>query len=261
MVAGEDPDGADPNAAIAAVLTRIEALREQIGRFAGSAAGRAAGLGPVPDDPEFAGRVGARLESARTLPALALEAEREWPAAAADVLPLGAVTLPAVWGAVLASIALEAIGATFDRRDPDGGSVRLFDRLSLREAIAHGLERLGAEDDEPWRSAARIRATFAHPDLAPGDDTRSAVLEWLDDPDAAWAAGAHEHDGARYLVREPYERLLWWMTLRALLESAPNGPNADRGPVVIADRLTAAERAGWRIAAIRAPAPDRHQPA
>jgi glycosidase len=235
--------GDDEGVAVAGV--RIGALREQVERFAASPAGRRAGVVPVPAvDPSFDPAVASRLIAARALPERDLE---DGPTR--EVLPIGeAAASPVVWGAVLAWTALAALGQAADPTAPDAAALRLFDRLGLREGIAHAMERLGAEDEEPWRIAARIRTGFAHPDAVPGPAEVADDAGWLRDPDAAWAAGAHEHDGARYLVREHYERLLWWLALPTLLAATAHGdPTPSRIATAIAGRLATAERAGWRL--------------
>ncbi len=42
---------------------------------------------------------------------------------------------------------------------------------------------------------------------------------WLD-PDVRWLTGVHEAQGQDYLVREPYEELLWWLQLPGILRLA-----------------------------------------
>ncbi len=42
---------------------------------------------------------------------------------------------------------------------------------------------------------------------------------WLD-PDVRWLTGVHQAQGQDYLVREPYEELLWWLQLPAILRLA-----------------------------------------
>ncbi len=259
---GATPAGED---ATAAVTHRMVALKEQVERFAASAAGRSAGLDPLPatDDDAFATRVRSRLEQALALPRLESQSAQPWPDGARAVLPVGdAAPLP-TWGAVLAMLALESLGHAIDPDDPDAAALRLFERLGLREATAHALERLGAGDEEPWRAAARIRTSFAHAGAAPGVASAPDRDGWLRDPDASWAAGAHDADGVRYLVREPYEQLLWWLTLRPLLDRVGEGPEAaERAAAEITARLAAAAQAGWRIETlITAGAPSRHQPA
>ena len=55
-----------------------------------------------------------------------------------------------------------------------------------------------------------------------------SVLTWLDDPQVGWLMGVHEHRGTQFFVKEAYERLLWWMALRALLDIAAGAePDAD----------------------------------
>jgi hypothetical protein len=40
------------------------------------------------------------------------------------------------------------------------------------------------------------------------------------DPDVRWLTGVHEAQGHAYLVREPYEELLWWLLMPSLLRLA-----------------------------------------
>ena len=47
----------------------------------------------------------------------------------------------------------------------------------------------------------------------------SAPYSWIHDPDVAWVIGVHQHEGAHYLVKEHFEKLLWWMAFRKLLET------------------------------------------
>jgi glycosidase len=71
------------------------------------------------------------------------------------------------------------------------------------------------------------------------------------DPDVRWLTGAHEAGGHSYLVREPYEELLWWMLMPRLLKLAGE-PALDRAAIAsmathVDEALAAAEAAGYRI--------------
>jgi len=95
---------------------------------------------------------------------------------------------------------------------------------------------------------------------APGAEPRTtearAVLApnlWLD-PDVRWLTGAHEAGGHAYLVREPYEELLWWMQMPSLLRLAGE-PVLDRAAIArmgasVDAALATAEAAGYRIDAL-----------
>lgn len=73
----------------------------------------------------------------------------------------------------------------------------------------------------------------------------------MHDPDVAWLIGVHEYQGVRYVVKEPLEELLWWMSLGRLLEIAGRGTaNGDAIPALetaLRDRMHAAEQAGYRV--------------
>ena len=79
---------------------------------------------------------------------------------------------------------------------------------------------------------------------------------WLD-PDVRWLTGVHEADGHAYLVREPYEELLWWLLMPSLLRLAGE-PALDRAAVekvskTVEEALATAEAAGYRIDALLGP--------
>jgi hypothetical protein len=95
--------------------------------------------------------------------------------------------------------------------------------------------------DEPARAEERVA-------LAPS--------LWLD-PDVRWLTGAHEADGHSYLVREPYEELLWWMLMPSLLRLAGESV-LDRSALAemarfVDEALASAEAAGYRIDALLGP--------
>jgi hypothetical protein len=147
---------------------------------------------------------------------------------------------PAAVGALLAWSALEALGRARDPANAAECAVRLFDSLRLRAVVADEAGQLGIDGEERWRAAARVRVALAR-----------ASRDWLSDPDAAWLAGVHEYQGVRYLVKEPFERLVWWRTLPALLrlaaEPSPPAPGVRALEREIAAAIDAAAVAGYRL--------------
>ena len=71
------------------------------------------------------------------------------------------------------------------------------------------------------------------------------------DPDVRWLTGMHDAEGKSYLVREPYEELLWWLKLPALLdvgrEAAPKREAAQKIAADVAKALDRAATAGYRV--------------
>jgi hypothetical protein len=71
------------------------------------------------------------------------------------------------------------------------------------------------------------------------------------DTDICWLTGAHVAEGNTYLVREPFEELLWWLELPDLLRlaAAPSPQRADAEAIAqrIHRALTALEQAGYRL--------------
>jgi glycosidase len=76
---------------------------------------------------------------------------------------------------------------------PAGGPVRsalrLYDELSLREAIARAARAHGAEVEHSWRLAARVRALLAHPHAVSRSAGARSWQALLDDDDARYALG------------------------------------------------------------------------
>jgi hypothetical protein len=230
--------------------------------YAHSPAAEVAGLGPQrkwtgnPD--QVTERFRHKLDAAVRLPLLEEQFKKEWSTEAGAVIPTPK-TPPAsanhVWSSVVAWAAVETLGNCCDVDDPDLVSSQIFDAMRLRDVIAEAFAAAGATEDERWRAAARIRASFAHAPWAPfvrKNKTRSnAVFSWLHDPDVSWLVGVHEWEGVRYFNKEAFERLLWWMSLRALLELAGSRTtdveNIEVIEKEITARLKAAAEAGYRV--------------
>jgi glycosidase len=121
-------------------------------------------------------------------------------------------------------------------------------------------EAIGAAEEEGLKAetqkAANAREAAEEPDDAEtGDDERVALSPalWVD-PDVRWLTGVHEAGGHAYLVREPYEELLWWLMMPSLLRIAGEA-QLDRAALAemgktIAEALETAEQAGYRIDAL-----------
>ena len=71
------------------------------------------------------------------------------------------------------------------------------------------------------------------------------------DTDICWLTGAHVAEGNAYLVREPFEELLWWLELPNLLRltASPSPQRADAEAIArrIDRALTALEQASYRL--------------
>jgi glycosidase len=188
-----------------------------------------------------------RIEAALKLPALYNRAA-PWPGEALSILPLGeAARLQAivVWTSVLAWAAIEALGRLPDPASAKNAAVQLFDRLRLRQPLAEALLAVGAAGEEQWRGAARVRALLAH------SSHPTAVYGWIQDPDVAWLMGVHGHEGVSYVVKEHFERVLWWMALPGLLDVAaaakPDVKKLDSMRDQICDRIQAVAGGGYKV--------------
>ena len=209
---------------------------------------------------EAAGHFQQRLTSALKVPSLEQYFSQPWPEAARAILPSAhAATsqLPAIGSTVLAWCALEALGCFRDPQHVDAAAAELFDRLRLRLGMAEAFAAAGMEGEERWYAAARVRAGFAHPWWAP--ESRSGhpseiPWSWLHDPEVAWLVGVNEYEGVRYLQKERFERLLWWMALPRLLGIAESA-EPDREAVAglerrLQARMNAAAASGYRVEAL-----------
>jgi len=146
----------------------------------------------------------------------------------------------AVWSTILGWCAVDAMADAYDAaagdsipEDPRGAktAVRLFDGLRLREALAEVFSASGLQSEEGWRAAARLRASFV-PAVSAWQ-----TLNWLRDPDIAWAIGVHEHEGTSYVVQEHFERFLWFTSLPALCNHALDDVTGGEGIIKLQQHL------------------------
>ena len=252
--------------AIHEIANRSRKFLDLCCRYADNPASEQSGFGPerrwTGDRTKAIETLRSRLESARRLDSLLKSLPRYLTAEAGAVLPVGkARQFTQSWSAVTAWAALEAVGANCDNRDPNAASAQFIDALRLRPVMADYFAAPDQPEDERWRVAARIRASFAHAQWAPGpapkNSASNAPLSWVHDPDISWLIGVHEWELVRYFNKELYERLLWWMSLRSLLDATA----ADTaGPKILSavqhdieSRLNAASDAGYRVLALLEP--------
>ncbi len=81
------------------------------------------------------------------------------PPAARRVLPASSPKVPAtaLWGPVMAWCLLQVLAEGIDEDDRSQTALHLFDRLRLREPLAHAFNALGLEGEWGWRAAARLK--------------------------------------------------------------------------------------------------------
>ena len=238
------------------------------------------------------------LRSVMHLPAVEAFFPAPWPATARHVLPSPSPhdTATALWGPVFGWCVIDCLASTIDPEHPHRAALALFDRLRLREPLAHTFHTLGIEGEESWRATARIKvlllahadalrptsttspsrpeavatssqpratsASFAEdknahiPPRAPASrtvlgehETGFAATLWRD-PDVRWLTGVHEAGGHDYLVKEPFEELIWWLQLPTLLRlashSEPNRPAAAAIAKAVEDAVVTVATAGYQ---------------
>ena len=234
------------------------------------------------------------LRSTMHLPAAEALFPAPWPATARHVLPSPSPrdTATALWGPVFGWCVIDCLASIVDPGNPHQAALAIFDRLRLREPLAHAFHKLGIEGEESWRATARIKVLLlaqadaprststtssSRPDaIAPSSPARStsaSVVEeknantpprapaagehetsfsaalWRD-PDVRWLTGVHEAGGHDYLVKEPFEELIWWLQLPAMLrlasKSEPNRPAAAAIAKAVEDAVVTVATAGYQ---------------
>jgi hypothetical protein len=249
---------------LADTAPRVRVLLEEARRAAEArdrAGAHGAPLGPWQGDLQKAAeRCERRLRAALRIPALEAHFSAPWPEEARAVLPT-AFRRPAetagIWNTVVAWCALESLGFFHDSQRPAPAAAELFDRLRLRLPMAEAFANAGLSGEERWRAAARLRASFAHPTWIPESQAghpSEVPWSWLHDPDVAWLVGVNEYEGVRYLQKEAFERLLWWMALPRLLAIAEPAEIDVQALSALERRLQArihaAANSGYRVEAL-----------
>jgi glycosidase len=212
-----------------------------------------------------------RLRTALRIPALEAMFPEAWPVAARRVLPSQSPLGPAasLWAPVLAWSALEVLAESVSEADVEKTERRrsaldLFDRLRLREPLAHTFQALSVNGEDPWRAAARIKVALlveagVLDGNAAGREGESAQAQetvppihspaFWQDADVRWLTGVHEAGGRTYFNQEAYEELLWWLQLPALcrLAAEPSAQEVLGIGRAVARAAEAAALAGYRI--------------
>jgi hypothetical protein len=114
----------------------------------------------IPDEPLLLGYAfQRRLREAMQIPALEAHFAKPWSQAARRVLPSPSpqLTATAMWGPVIAWIALEVLAESFDAEKPGKRALDIFDRLRLRESFGRAFTALGFEGEEAWKVVSRIK--------------------------------------------------------------------------------------------------------
>ena len=201
-----------------------------------------------------------RVRAAMDIPTLERLFPTPWNVGARRILPSLSPELmaTAIWGPVLGWCVLELLAESIDAENPERVALDLFDRLRLREPLAHSLLTLGFKGEENWRATARIKvallveagvyapeasstlpegakaapidgvaasttATSAAPAKTRGQREQAtpalSPILWHD-ADFRWLTGVHETHGHTYFVKESYEELIWWLQLPVLIKLA-----------------------------------------
>jgi glycosidase len=216
-----------------------------------------------PTDPALlAEKFRERVRAAMEIPALESLFPTPWNVAVRRLLPSLSPELisTAIWGPVLSWCVLDLLAESIDAQKPERAALDLFDRLRLREPLAHSFLALGLKGEESWRAAARIKVALlveagvfapeAPLAMAPPEKAQTAPIAGVAasataaspapakapegpkhatpalsrilwrDPDVRWLTGVHEANGHAYFVKESYQELIWWLQLPVLSKLA-----------------------------------------
>ncbi len=183
-------------------------------------------------------RLRLREPFAQAFIALGFEGEEAWRAAARiKVLLLAADAVAAPAQAVTAPLATPPLVTAL----PGTASTGTAEAPQVAKEPIAPAERKEAKISSP-ASAEEVETAKERVPLAPS--------LWRD-ADLRWLTGVHESEGLDYLVREPYEELLWWLQMPSLLrlagEAAPSRAAAAEISRTVEDALAIAASAGFRV--------------
>jgi hypothetical protein len=212
-----------------------------------------------PDGPErraldLFDRLRLREPFAQAFAALGFEGEEAWRAAARIKLLLLA-------SANGGEIPILATAPAVQTPMPKAATIALQESPALageapiaaeEAAIALDLGALNPQSDSTETTEEPLEKAPACVPQTP--DSSSAPSLWLD-PDLRWLTGVHEAGGHAYLVREPYEEVLWWLQLPALLRlslpSATSRSAAAEIQELVNVALDAAETCGFSVDSVK----------
>jgi hypothetical protein len=206
-------------------------------------------LAARPTDPALlAEKFRDRVRAAMEIPALESLFPTPWNVGVRRLLPSLSPELisTAIWGPVFSWCVMELLAESIDAEKPEPAALDLFDRLRLREPLAHSFLALGLKGEESWRAAARIKvallveagvdapepsstmaapATASSPAPAKGPEKQKQANPALSpilwhDADVRWLTGVHEANGHTYFGKESFEELVWWLQLPVLSKLA-----------------------------------------
>ena len=103
-----------------------------------------------------------RMHAAMHIPSLERLFPTPWSVEARRLLPSLSPELiaTAIWGPVFIWCVLELLAESIDAEKPERAALDLFDRLRLREPLAHSFVALGFKGEESWRVTARIKVAL-----------------------------------------------------------------------------------------------------
>jgi len=203
---------------------------------------------PITADDQYSKTCKALTTAAVQLPRLEQAFSTAWPAAVRYMLPRNepGTSSEQAWAPILAWIVLRSFPIHSDW-------AALFDKLHLRAALAEIFSSMGAEGDDTWQDAARVRILLLHADVLPASRPEPLMQsrDFWADPDVRWLTGVNTSSGKTYFNKEQFEEMLSWVQLPALIEAARQNADPSHALSQIEAAITkaclAATKAGYNL--------------
>jgi glycosidase len=234
------------------LMQRLESICRRFAREAITLYARKTGTAAPAKDP-WPG-ICKYIHAATRIPTLEKDFTEPWTRDTKLVLPSRKLPLheTEIWGPVLAVCVLQGLAETISPKDPGTTLLALFDRLRLRDPLAHAFSLSGDVTEDGWRAAARVRLPFLlqclaapKPDKAPAEEVFAGFpRSFWHDGDARWLMRVHESGGKEYFNKELHHQIMWWSQLLPLLQPLESKTAIEQRVQKAADQ---AEAAGFRV--------------
>ncbi len=164
------------------------------------------------------------------LPLLESHFSHAWPQTATRVLPT-AKSSERLWAPLVAWLLIDALASS------SSSTIKRFEELHLRAALADIFRSLGIVGEDAWRAAARVRILLVHREsdeaaalpasqkpaspkpASPKPDLFASDTFWAD-PDVRWLTALNESNGITYVNKECLQEMVWWMQVPRLVRAA-----------------------------------------
>jgi glycosidase len=160
---------------------------------------------------------------------------------ASEYLQAGLRDDPATWGTLLGWLFTHALGKVTGSADFEQFSRSWSDEWLLGKIIAGALQDLGLDESAAWYAVTAIKVLISHQrwfEVQALEKKRAyqALESWLNDSEVQRFLQVNRHRGILWFNKEAFERLLWWMSLLAVIgiSAAPQRSAAEVAQEIVA---------------------------